>query len=531
MPTATITGTFAIGIQSGMYSTPESVAGQNTDRMTWGTPPPGGSPKSYRFTGRTTEIPLDGSEFLLGTITHEDHPITDPPIQFDFTMTVRLSLPDGGGHDFRYPIVHSDRDYGDPGDPENASFDAQSRTRDTVDMGGGLYEPVITRLVPVDELERTSAVYAGAFWDFPPSGPGGSFWVMATMCLPSNNDARPRIDTVRYKGSAAGQADEYVEISNPYTGLVQLEGYRLSAGDSGQDFVFSHNDYLHGGHRLRVYTNEDHPEWGGHSFGIGRSIWNDKGEVAELRTARGDLVSRYAYGDQAATAEESAVPSDRLPAIAIVRRSGWVYTVLSGGRWVEFDDRRILRTGDIAGASGRWGAVLPPAFLRDAPVGGVVQDPATLSGGTGDPDIHVFVEGDDVVFVTDDALLEQDTISGRWPAVRNWAAAAPLQALAPARPTTGPVKYLALTGDEYCFFTDADLLESGRIAEKWPFLPAGFTRDIDAVALVPEAPRWKYLFAKGGDILFLTDAGIAEGPRRISAKWPHLWTWMQQGGR
>ncbi|MEV0914246.1 lamin tail domain-containing protein [Streptomyces sp. NPDC049967] len=353
------------------------------------------------------------------------------------------------------------------------------------------------------------------------------------------------ITNVFYKGQVKStQADEYVEITNQSTEGRDLTGWKVNAGDSGQDFVFPQL-VLHAGKSCRIYTNETHPEWGGFSFGSGRSIWNDTGDTAELHGPDGTLVSAYSYGSQApSTPAESGPPpvpdpvaTERIPSITVLRTSGrWIYTVVSGGRWVEFHDTQILRTGDVAAdaagkATGRWANTLPRTLWQGPVVVGVAQDPATLDGAPTPAPTYVFVKGDDIAYVTDQALVEHVGFDVRWPDVRKWLNGAPLQALGPTQDAGGKRKYLALSGDRYAFFVDSGVVETGSIATKWPFLPAAFRADVDSVTVVPESPRWKYLVTKGDQVLFFTDAGIAEGPRPISAKWPHLWTWMHNDGR
>ncbi|TGB10012.1 lamin tail domain-containing protein [Streptomyces sp. MZ04] len=108
------------------------------------------------------------------------------------------------------------------------------------------------------------------------------------------------IDHVRFKGEVKRtQADEYVEIVNRGTTPQDISGWVLYADDPGQNFTFPPNSKLQPGQRIRVYTNEVHPEWGGYSYGIGRPIWNDKGDTAHLRTADGTVTSNYGYGAMA----------------------------------------------------------------------------------------------------------------------------------------------------------------------------------------------------------------------------------------
>lgn len=107
------------------------------------------------------------------------------------------------------------------------------------------------------------------------------------------------ITTVSYKGQVKRtQADEYIEIANQGTVDQDLTGWKVNAGNTGQDFVFPQL-VLWAGQSCRVYTNEIHPESGGFSFGSGRAVWNDKGDTARLYDADETLVATFAYGDQA----------------------------------------------------------------------------------------------------------------------------------------------------------------------------------------------------------------------------------------
>lgn len=90
------------------------------------------------------------------------------------------------------------------------------------------------------------------------------------------------------------ESDEYAEIANVGSATVNLGGWRLNAGDPGQDFVFP--DFkLQPGQACRVYTNEYHPDSCGFSFGSGKAIWNNKGDCGYLYDASGAEVSRYCY--------------------------------------------------------------------------------------------------------------------------------------------------------------------------------------------------------------------------------------------
>lgn len=90
------------------------------------------------------------------------------------------------------------------------------------------------------------------------------------------------------------ESDEYAEIANVGTAPIDLGGWRLNAGDPGQDFWFP-SFALEPGQVCRVYTNEHHPEHCGFSFGSGKALWNNKGACGFLYDTSGAEVSRYCY--------------------------------------------------------------------------------------------------------------------------------------------------------------------------------------------------------------------------------------------
>lgn len=90
------------------------------------------------------------------------------------------------------------------------------------------------------------------------------------------------------------ESDEYAEITNTGQTPVEIGGWRLNAGDEGQDFIFP-NFALQPGQACRIYTNEIHPESCGFSFGSGRAIWNNQGDCGYLYDAGGALIARKCY--------------------------------------------------------------------------------------------------------------------------------------------------------------------------------------------------------------------------------------------
>ena len=103
------------------------------------------------------------------------------------------------------------------------------------------------------------------------------------------------ISYVFYDGEVSSvESDEYAEITNQGGSPVNLGGWHINAGDSGQDFWFPAYE-LAPGQSCRVYTNEDHPETCGFSFDYGRAIWANSGECGYLYDQNGVEVSRYCY--------------------------------------------------------------------------------------------------------------------------------------------------------------------------------------------------------------------------------------------
>lgn len=90
------------------------------------------------------------------------------------------------------------------------------------------------------------------------------------------------------------ESDEYVVIANVGNTPVNVQGWRLYAGDPGQNFYFPAYE-MAPGQRCRVYTNEHHPESCGFTFRIGRAIWNNRGDCGVLFDAAGSEVDVYCY--------------------------------------------------------------------------------------------------------------------------------------------------------------------------------------------------------------------------------------------
>jgi hypothetical protein len=107
------------------------------------------------------------------------------------------------------------------------------------------------------------------------------------------------IKHVQYDGAGRTEADEYVEIANQGEAAVDLSGWQLQSEGTNQVFTFPEGAVIDAGQSVRVYTNQVNVATGGFSFGSGRAVWNNRGDIAQLIDAQGKVQSRYAYGNKA----------------------------------------------------------------------------------------------------------------------------------------------------------------------------------------------------------------------------------------
>lgn len=103
------------------------------------------------------------------------------------------------------------------------------------------------------------------------------------------------IDYIFYDGlEKRREGDEYAVIKNVGNTSVNLAGWRLNAGDRGQDFRFP-SYVLEPGASCRVYTDEIHAEHCGFSFGRNSAVWNNSGDCGLLYNSMGQLADEYCY--------------------------------------------------------------------------------------------------------------------------------------------------------------------------------------------------------------------------------------------
>ncbi|GIG66859.1 hypothetical protein Pen01_31540 [Phytomonospora endophytica] len=271
-----------------MSTNPPNVSGLGTEHVTWGIPA-GAGQSGYVFQGGTVPVRTDGTEFVLGTYTHENFPIQGmPQPQFDVDLTVHVVFEDGTEADFAFRFHHNETPNTGPA-PEDIVDLPMFVSPQTVTLDGIPYGVVISGFKQGGQIVRTF---------ISPENGSNSAEVVAIFARAGEPEIV--LTTVRNKGEVKyTQADEYVEIVNRGTVAGNISGWVLGADDAGQDFTFPPGTVLQPGQRIRVYTNQIHPQWGGFSYGINRPIWNDKGDRAVLRDTDKNSVSEYGYGNRA----------------------------------------------------------------------------------------------------------------------------------------------------------------------------------------------------------------------------------------
>ncbi|WP_330175487.1 lamin tail domain-containing protein [Streptomyces sp. NBC_01498] len=283
MSTVTTSGTWP-----SMTANPPNLEGLSTSNVRWGIP--AGSGKSgYVFTGSTTDVVTDGTEFVIGTFTHQNFPIQSNGVnRFEVDLSVGVAFEAGLSKNFSFRFRHNETPNDGP-NPEDIVDLPTTVSPETVTIDGTEYAVVITGFKQGGNIV-TQFISA--------ENGANSGDIVAVLARTGAPDIA--ITTVRYKGDVKyTQADEYVEIINRGTAPGDISGFVLGADDRGQDFTFPPGTVLQPGRRIRVYTNEVHPEWGGFNYGSGRPIWNDKGDSAALVDPAGNRVSTYGYGTAA----------------------------------------------------------------------------------------------------------------------------------------------------------------------------------------------------------------------------------------
>ncbi len=102
--------------------------------------------------------------------------------------------------------------------------------------------------------------------------------------------------SIVYHGSASNEPEEYVEIRNNDSQPIELSGWSLQ--DTVHNFFHFPSYIIQPEQVCRVYTNQDHADWCGFSYGSETAIWNNGGDCAWLHDSAGVMVDRYCYWAQ-----------------------------------------------------------------------------------------------------------------------------------------------------------------------------------------------------------------------------------------
>jgi Lamin Tail Domain len=95
------------------------------------------------------------------------------------------------------------------------------------------------------------------------------------------------------------EGGEYIELLNRGPVIVDLAGWKVNAGNEGQDMVFPANTLLYPKSTIRVYTDNYTDNDRHLSFNSRQSVWNNKGDQAVLYDHNGQIVSTWIYGEKA----------------------------------------------------------------------------------------------------------------------------------------------------------------------------------------------------------------------------------------
>lgn len=132
------------GIWTGINASPPGLSGVSSQHIRWGVPAGGAGQSGYIFTGRSVEVPLDGTTFVLGTFTHQNFPIYGyQPGQFDVSLRVHVTF--GGGvlaRDFSFTFHHNETPNVGPA-PEDLVDLPTLQSPETVEIDGEEYALVI----------------------------------------------------------------------------------------------------------------------------------------------------------------------------------------------------------------------------------------------------------------------------------------------------------------------------------------------------------------------------------------------------
>ncbi len=110
-------------------------------------------------------------------------------------------------------------------------------------------------------------------------------------------DGQVEIIDIYYIGATAGEADEYVEITNSDSFAVNIQGWVLTSNISQPGFVFP-NYVLEPGIICRIYTNRYSPATCGFSFESPEPVWDNSSGCVYLLNRTPEIRSTFCYGSR-----------------------------------------------------------------------------------------------------------------------------------------------------------------------------------------------------------------------------------------
>lgn len=113
-------------------------------------------------------------------------------------------------------------------------------------------------------------------------------------CFELLSASQIQIKHLNFQASDLGE-DEFIELVNKGPAILDISGWRINAGDEGQDMTFPTGTQLQPQQSIKVYTENK----GDYHFNSPNPIWNNKGDSALIYNADGILVYSWAYGSDA----------------------------------------------------------------------------------------------------------------------------------------------------------------------------------------------------------------------------------------
>lgn len=226
------------GVWPSMTASPPGLGGLGTSNVRWGVPA-GGGQSGYRFAGGTVEVLTDGTEFVLGTFTHDNFPVYGfSPNQFDVDLRVNVVFSGGAlARDFSFRFHHNETP-NNTANPEDLVDLPTLQSPETVEIDGEEYALVIagfkqggqivTRFVSGENAANSADIVARLqlivrpiqTYIFHTYNPDGS--VYGSGCFQYKGDEKP-VDIAHVIGGL-GHGPKLMEFwySDPLLGTIGL---------------------------------------------------------------------------------------------------------------------------------------------------------------------------------------------------------------------------------------------------------------------------------------------------------------------